>query len=81
MGQTLSEPVTTKDTSSFHNESMLVGTSAMQGWRINMEDAHTVLINIPDQSQTAFFGVYDGHGGKLLYSRKKGAEGRYCAGL
>ena len=65
MGQTLSEPVTTKETSSYSNENMKVGTSAMQGWRINMEDAHTVIINVPDQPDTAFFGIYDGHGGMI----------------
>ena len=36
MGQTLSEPVTTKETSAESNEHMKVGTSAMQGWRINI---------------------------------------------
>lgn len=39
----------------------------MQGWRVNMEDAHTTLLSLPDDPGTAFFAVYDGHGGKLLY--------------
>lgn len=35
----------------------------MQGWRINMEDAHTHILTLPDDKQASFFGVYDGHGG------------------
>lgn len=40
-----------------------VGSSCMQGWRINMEDSHTHILSLPDDPGTAFFGVYDGHGG------------------
>lgn len=36
MGQTLSEPVTTKDTSSCSNKLYKVGSSCMQGWRISI---------------------------------------------
>jgi len=36
----------------------------MQGWRATMEDAHAA---IPDLDNcTSFFGVYDGHGGKVV---------------
>ncbi|PAV61261.1 hypothetical protein WR25_15539 isoform C [Diploscapter pachys] len=63
MGQTLSEPVTTKESASCANESYLVGSSCMQGWRVNMEDAHTHLLSLPDDPKCAFFAVYDGHGG------------------
>lgn len=35
----------------------------MQGWRINMEDSHTHILSLPDDPGTAFFGVFDGHGG------------------
>jgi hypothetical protein len=31
-----------------------------------MEDAHTVLIDVPDIQETAFCAVFDGHGGKHL---------------
>jgi protein phosphatase 2C family protein 2/3 len=37
----------------------------MQGWRINMEDSHTHILSLPDDPGTAFFGVYDGHGGEI----------------
>ncbi|VDL72787.1 unnamed protein product [Nippostrongylus brasiliensis] len=63
MGQTLSEPVTTKESASCINDLFTVGSSCMQGWRINMEDAHTHLLSLPDDPRCAFFAVYDGHGG------------------
>ncbi|KAL4002907.1 putative protein phosphatase 2C T23F11.1 [Acanthocheilonema viteae] len=63
MGQTLSEPVTTKETASCANMFYKIGSSCMQGWRINMEDAHIHLLAVPDDMQAAFFAVYDGHGG------------------
>lgn len=63
MGQTLSEPVTTKQTESCQNKYLKVGSSSMQGWRITMEDSHTHILSLPDDPEAAFFGVYDGHGG------------------
>ncbi|CAL1266500.1 unnamed protein product [Larinioides sclopetarius] len=63
MGQTLSEPVTAKETSSCANDFVKVGASCMQGWRINMEDAHTHLLSLADDKEACFFAVYDGHGG------------------
>ncbi|KAI0061706.1 PP2C-domain-containing protein, partial [Artomyces pyxidatus] len=40
------------------------GVSEMQGWRISMEDAHTISLKLEEGDQTnAFFAVYDGHGG------------------
>ena len=45
---------------------MKVVTSAMQGCDINMEDAQTAIINVPDQPNAAFFGIDDGHGGMNL---------------
>ena len=51
------------------------GVSAMQGWRISMEDAHAAVLDLQVQSDAkdfkaasvddrlSFFGVYDGHGG------------------
>ncbi|CAH1182653.1 unnamed protein product [Phyllotreta striolata] len=63
MGQTLSEPVTAKDTACCQDTSYRVGSSCMQGWRINMEDSHTHILSLPDDPNAAFFAVYDGHGG------------------
>lgn len=63
MGQTLSEPITTKHTQSCQNSFVKVGSSSMQGWRINMEDAHTHILSLPEDKEASFFAVYDGHGG------------------
>jgi hypothetical protein len=30
-----------------------------------MEDSHTHILSLPDDPGTAFFGVYDGHGGEI----------------
>ncbi|XP_008471162.1 probable protein phosphatase 2C T23F11.1 [Diaphorina citri] len=66
MGQTLTEPVTNKDSSSVQNPLYKVGASCMQGWRITMEDAHSHILSLPDDPGTAFFAVYDGHGGSKI---------------
>ncbi|XP_061401933.1 probable protein phosphatase 2C T23F11.1, partial [Musca vetustissima] len=66
MGQTLSEPITAKESSYCQNELYRVGSSCMQGWRINMEDSHTHILSLPDDPGTAFFAVYDGHGGATV---------------
>ncbi|KAG7288502.1 hypothetical protein NEMBOFW57_004855 [Staphylotrichum longicolle] len=72
MGQTLSEPVVEKSSANGGDERLLYGLSAMQGWRISMEDAHTAVLNLLEDnpkaakehaSKLSFFGVYDGHGG------------------
>lgn len=63
MGQTLSEPVTAKETTSCQNERFLCGASSMQGWRVNMEDAHTHILSMAEDPAATFFAVYDGHGG------------------
>jgi protein phosphatase 2C family protein 2/3 len=54
-------------------ESLIFGTSSMQGWRISMEDAHACLLDLQASTEggkpteaakrLAYFGVYDGHGG------------------
>lgn len=106
MGAYLSQPITDKDSSDGEDAKFKYGTTAMQGWRTNMEvrsarhpqgipfpprfaissegrfparalthvptpslppppphqDAHATVLGLDDD--TAFFGVYDGHGGK-----------------
>jgi len=74
MGQTLSEPVVEKHSASGGDERMIFGVSSMQGWRISMEDAHAMVLDLQSSSdestkpasaedRLSFFGVYDGHGG------------------
>jgi len=56
--------VTEKETETGCSETGLVyGVSAMQGWRVEMEDSHTLVGAIPALPSLGFFGVYDGHGG------------------
>jgi protein phosphatase PTC2/3 len=57
------------------DDRVVFGVSAMQGWRISMEDAHAAVLDLqalegdeelkPAASDVriSFFGVYDGHGG------------------
>ncbi|PKC67547.1 PP2C-domain-containing protein [Rhizophagus irregularis] len=66
MGQTLSEPVKEKHSDSGHDDRLLFASSAMQGWRISMEDAHTAELTLADKKGYSFFGVYDGHGGQNI---------------
>jgi len=68
MGQTLSEPITAKQSSSLQNKLVKVGSSSMQGWRISMEDAHTHILTLAEDKDAAFFAVYDGHGGSKIAS-------------
>lgn len=37
--------------------------SSSTGSHLDMEDAHTHLLTLPDDKNCAFFAVYDGHGG------------------
>lgn len=66
MGQTLCEPVTTKKSACCRDSNYRVGSSCMQGWRIKMEDCHVHILSLPDDPDTAFFAVYDGHGGAAI---------------
>ncbi|PFH55801.1 hypothetical protein XA68_17584 [Ophiocordyceps unilateralis] len=75
MGQTLSEPVVEKTSDNGEDDRLLYGLSAMQGWRISMEDAHTAVLDLgsPPGDDTrahpeklSFFGVFDGHGGEKV---------------
>lgn len=63
MGNTLDSPITAKD-SHFYTSSqgLPCGATGMQGWRLEMEDAH-VAIDMPSQSDHLFLAVFDGHAG------------------
>lgn len=66
MGQTLSEPITSKESAALQDSRVKVGSSSMQGWRISMEDAHTHILKLNEDPDAMFFGVYDGHGGSKI---------------
>ncbi|KAL1290979.1 hypothetical protein HN51_059531 [Arachis hypogaea] len=64
MGIYLSTPKTEKFSEDGENDRLRYGLSSMQGWRATMEDAHAAYTDLDDS--TSFFGVYDGHGGKVV---------------
>ncbi|KAE7997217.1 hypothetical protein FH972_001870 [Carpinus fangiana] len=64
MGIYLSAPKTEKASEDGENDRLRYGLSSMQGWRATMEDAHAAYPDL--DSSTSFFGVYDGHGGKVV---------------
>ena len=44
------------------SEGLDVGSSGMQGWRLEMEDSH-VMLDMPSKPDHTFLAVFDGHGG------------------
>jgi len=67
MGAFLDKPKTEKYNESRTAGGLRYGISSMQGWRIEMEDAHTAVIGIPDQKDTvSWFAVFDGHAGSRV---------------
>ena len=68
MGNYLSVPSITKSTDSGANEQVFYSLVAMQGWRIAMEDAHAVVLDLEaaNGKLNSFFAVYDGHGGSSV---------------
>lgn len=75
MGNYLSSPDTKKHSVDGENAVLRFGTSAMQGWRVSMEDAH---INDPHFAPNmSLFAIFDGHGGQevaLFCERRFGDE-------
>jgi len=64
MGAFLDKPKTEKYNESRVGGGLRYGLSSMQGWRIEMEDAHSAVIGIPDQKENvSWFAVFDGHAG------------------
>ncbi|OWF55553.1 probable protein phosphatase CG10417 [Mizuhopecten yessoensis] len=70
MGVYLSTPNTEKISTDQECSNFTYGASSMQGWRMSQEDAHNCIPSF-DGSNTAFFAVYDGHGGAEV--------AQYCA--
>ena len=75
MGSFLDKPVTTKFTEFRETKDFVWVVASMQGWRAEMEDAHTCVSEERDAAQHHFFGVFDGHGGKN--AAKLSAKGLY----
>ena len=64
MGTFLDKPKTEKHNETGSGNGLRYGLSSMQGWRVEMEDAHTCRIGLPDGlNDWSFFAVFDGHAG------------------
>ncbi|XP_055341332.1 protein phosphatase 1A-like [Paramacrobiotus metropolitanus] len=72
MGAFLDKPKTDKHYESGSGNGVRFALCSMQGWRIDMEDAHTALTALgPPFDSWSFFGVFDGHAG--------GKVSKYCS--
>ena len=64
MGAFLDKPKTEKEVSKGSGNGLKYGLSSMQGWRIEMEDAHCAVVGLPHGlDDWSFFAVFDGHAG------------------
>ncbi|KAI4994482.1 hypothetical protein ZWY2020_034123 [Hordeum vulgare] len=54
---------TAKCSAGEENDRIKYAASSMRGFRYEMEDALTAVLDLDGCSSTSFFGVYDGHGG------------------
>lgn len=64
MGAFLDKPKTDKHTETGSGNGLQFALSSMQGWRVEMEDAHCAMIGLPGQLKDwSFFAVFDGHAG------------------
>lgn len=68
MGAFLDKPKTEKHNSHGEGNGLRYGVSSMQGWRVEMEDAHTAVLGLqtPGMTDWSFFAVYDGHAGSKV---------------
>jgi protein phosphatase 1B len=73
MGAFLDKPKTDKQTDGGSGNGLRYGVSSMQGWRVEMEDAHLACIGLPAPGlkDWSAFAVFDGHAG--------GKVSTYCA--
>nr|CDS23125.1 protein phosphatase 1b [Echinococcus granulosus] len=67
MGAFLDKPNTRKSSDSGKGNNVAYGVSSMQGWRMEMEDAHVAKTSLPGELKTwCYFGVFDGHAGSRV---------------
>jgi len=72
MGAFLDKPKIEKHTEGGTGNGLRYGLSSMQGWRVEMEDAHCATIGLPGGlNDWSFFAVFDGHAGAKVSA--------YCA--
>jgi len=64
MGAFLERPKTEKHNESGEGNCLRYGLASMQGWRVEMEDAHTAVVGLPaGLKDWSYFAVFDGHAG------------------
>lgn len=64
MGAFLDKPKTEKHSECGNGNGLTYALSSMQGWRIEMEDAHCAIVGLPQGLKDwSFFAVFDGHAG------------------
>lgn len=64
MGAFLDKPKTDKYNEQGEGNGLAYALSSMQGWRIEMEDAHCAVLGLPFSLEDwSFFAVFDGHAG------------------
>lgn len=66
MGAFLDKPKTEKQNDEGAGNGLRFAVSSMQGWRIEMEDAHAAKIGLPGLKDWSFFAVFDGHAGARI---------------
>lgn len=63
----MDKPKTEKYNEGREGAGLRYGLSSMQGWRIEMEDAHSAVLGLPDVGEkVAWFAVFDGHAGSRV---------------
>ncbi|VDO67718.1 unnamed protein product [Heligmosomoides polygyrus] len=68
MGAFLDKPKTAKTNCSGEGNGLRYAMASMQGWRVDMEDAHVVEVSMADRDpykDWSFFAVFDGHAGNI----------------
>lgn len=66
MGAFLDKPKTEKQNEDGAGNGLRYAVSSMQGWRIEMEDAHAAKIGLSGLKDWSFFAVFDGHAGARI---------------
>jgi len=67
MGAFLDKPKMEKENEVGCGNGLRFALCSMQGWRVEMEDAHTAVIGLPfGLKDWSFFAVYDGHAGSKV---------------
>jgi protein phosphatase 1B len=63
MGAFLDTPKTEKYNEHGEGNGLHYGVASMQGWRMEMEDAHSAITGLDGLADWSYFAVFDGHAG------------------